>query len=444
MKAVETSKNMSLVKASDTKRRNFMRTIIIFQVVYLLVFNGLFASISVLSKAKYLLDIATLTLCVGLFEDRRDLYKIKGKAYYIPLLIYSIVCVGTAIAYKTPPLIFLWAIRNTFRFFVFFFGCIVYIQKDDIKRFCDFLIKLQFVNVPIILIQHFYFKQFTREEIRFPSDHISGIFGFNTGSNGLINIYICLVLIIILVDFFEREKIKWIHIFTLGNVMFCMAFAELKVFLPEAIVIFAICCLLYCKKIAKRPLLFASITLLFIFLMVVGVILMIELYPGTQKNFQKSYSEYEAATSSVYKLGRIGAFSKINDIFFKNDILKNLFGLGFGNCEYSNFSFLVSDFYQKYGDYNYRWFTHQMLYLETGAVGFVSFASFFISTAIQALVFFHKQPRNRKIAVFSIALSAVLFSNLWYNCIIRADFGYVCYFCLAFMPIFVNNKNYER
>lgn len=441
---METRVVNKLDKTSDIKRKNFMRILIICQIIYLLVFNGTFASFPVLSKIRYLTDIVTIALAVGLFFDRKSLYNLKGKAYYIPLLIYSIVCVSTAIAYKTPIIIFLWAVRNTFRFFVFFFACIVYVQKDDIKKFCDFIIKLQFINVPLMLIQHFYFKQFTREEVRFPSDHISGIFGFNTGSNGLINIYICIVLIIILIDFFEREKINWIHIFSLGNVMFCMAFAELKVFLPEAIVIFIICCFFYFRKIVQKPLLLAVITSLFIFCLIVGIILMIGLYPGTQKNFQKSYSEYEAATSSVYKLGRIGAFSKINDIFFKNDILKNLFGLGFGNCEYSNFSFLVSDFYQKYGDYNYRWFTHQMLYLETGAVGFISFASFFITMAIQALVVFCKQPSNKKTAVFSIALSAVLFSNLWYNCIIRADFGYICYFCLAFTPILINNKNYER
>lgn len=224
MKVVE----MSKCKASDMKRRNFMRMVIIFQIVYLLVFNGLFASITVLSKAKYILDVATLILCTGLFFDRLELYKIKGKVYYIPLLVYSIVCIVTAIIYKTDPLLFLWAVRNTFRFFVFFFACILYVRKEDIKRFFDLIIKLQFANLPLMVIQYFYFKPIPKAERGILADHVSGIFGSEIGGNGMLNIYLCIILIYILIDCYDNDKLKPMYILSLANVMVCAAFSELK------------------------------------------------------------------------------------------------------------------------------------------------------------------------------------------------------------------------
>lgn len=422
------------------KRSSFMRILILAQITYMFLFYGVFASFSLLSKVRYLTDIVTLILAVGLIADRRKLYRISGKAYYIPLLVYTIICIATAVVNKTEPLLFIWAVRNTFRFFIFFFACIIYVRKEDITKFCDFLLKLQLINFPLLLIEYFYFRQFPKKEIGILADRVSGIFGSEIGGNGCLNIYLCLVLIIVLINFFENGKIKPIHILSLANVTVCAAFSELKVFYLEAVAIYIICSIFYCRRIAKNPVQFIKLTVLCVFFLIAGFLLIFGIYPYTRKDFS-DLGRYERGTMLEYRLGRVKAFSNINELFFNDSIIKNLFGLGFGNCEYSSFSFLVSDFYKSYGDYNYRWFSHQMLYLETGAVGFVTFASFFVTMAIQSLVMFHKQPENRKIAVFSIAVAAVLFVTLWYNNMARSDFGYVCYFCLAFAPILINSNN---
>lgn len=427
------------VKSASEKRNTFMRGLILAQVAYLFIFYGFFLSVPVLSKLRYVTDLITLALLAGLFFDRQRLYKLKGKAYCIPLLVYTAVCIFTAVVGKTEPLLFLWAVRNTFRFFVFFFACVLYIKREDIKRFFDFLIKLQFVNLPVVIIEYIYFKPIPKAERGILADNIGGIFGTELGGNGILNIYLCLILIVVLINYYETEKFKPIHLFSIGNVMICAAFAELKVFFFEAVGIFVICSIFYIKKIIKKPLHFFKIFSYFVFSLFVCYLIMLQLYPYVERDFAGGYSGYEEKTSSVYKLGRIGAFSKINEIFFKDSLPLNLFGLGFGNCEYSSFSFLVSDFYKSYGDYNYRWFSHQMLYLETGIVGFISYALFFVATAVQALVLFHKKKKYRSICVFSIAVAAILFVTLWYNNIVRTDFGYVCYFCLAFVPFLINN-----
>lgn len=428
-------------RTKSEKRGAFMRGLILAQVAYMLVLDGFFASVPVVDKTRYLLDVITIILGMGIYFDKKIISRIKSKEYYFPLLIYAAICVVTAVTRKTEPLLFLWAVRNTFRFFVFFFACVIYIRKDDIKIFFDFLIRLQFVNLPAVIIEYIYFKPIPKAERGILADNIGGVFGAELGGNGILNIYICLILIIILISFYEREQLKPIHLFSIGNVMICAAFAELKVFFPEAIGIFVICSTFYIKKIRKKPLQFLKLLSYFAISLFAYYLIVLQLYPYVERDFSGGYSGYEERTSSVYKLGRIGAFSKINEIFFKDSLSLNLFGLGFGNCEYSAFSFLVSDFYKQYGDYNYRWFTHQMLYLETGIAGFISYASFFVTLAVQSLVFFHEKKEYRSVCVFSIAVSAILFITLWYNSLIRSDFAYVCFFCLAFVPLLINNDS---
>lgn len=225
-------------RTKSEKRGAFMRGLILAQVAYLFIFYGFFLSVPALSKLRYLTDIVALVLLVGLFFDREKLLKLKGKAYYVPLLVYTAVCIFTAVFGKTEPLLFLWAVRNTFRFFVFFFACVIYIRKDDIKIFFDFLIRLQFVNIPVMLIEYFYFKPFSKAEIGILADRISGIFGTEIGGNGRLNIYICFILIITLIDIYEKEKMSALNIFSLFNVMMCAAFSELKVFFRKRLLFF--------------------------------------------------------------------------------------------------------------------------------------------------------------------------------------------------------------
>lgn len=417
----------------------WMRILIYFQFIYLLVFDGFFLSIPILSKLHYLTDIVTLMLLLGIIFDWKKLLKIHGWVYYLPMFAYVLVCIISVIINYVKPMLFLWASRNTFRFFIFFFACILYLNHDDVLNIFDKLLKLQFINFPLAIIEFLYFYFLPYGAIDIPSDHVGGIFGIETGCNGRLNIYLCLVLIVCLVDIYEREKFKFLHIFVISTSMLCAALAELKAFFPEAVGILVIISILYIKKLFYRRLLFVKVIVLFAISFALGIVLMFQIYPHSSKVYS-DYSYYEKKSSVTYQLGRFGAFSKINEIFFSDSQTKRLFGFGFGNCEYSSFSMFTSDFYREYSYYHYRWFAHQMLYLETGLAGFATFSLFIVTIALQSFVMFLKSKRNRTIAAISVAFAAVVFVTLWYNCTIRTDFGYICYFFLAAVPVLQNER----
>lgn len=417
----------------------WMRILIYCQVIYLLVFDGFFLSFPILSKVHYLTDVVTLMLLLGIILDWKRLFRLHGYIYYIPMFAYIFVCIVTAIINRVDPFLFIWASRNTFRFFIFFFACMLYLRPSDITDFFDKLLKLQFINFPLAIIEYLYFSSLPYGTLDILQDHVSGIFGIETGGNGCLNIYLCLIVIACIVNMYEKGKIGFVHIFTISTSMLCAAISELKVFFPEVVGIFIIINILYFKKILTQPSLFVKISILIIVCFALGMVVMLQLYPYASKVYE-NYGSYEKKSSVTYQLGRVGAFSKINDLFFRDSVMGRLIGLGFGNCEYSSISLFTSDFYREYYFYHYRWFTHQMIYLETGLLGFITFSMFIISIALQSFVTFLKDKNSRKIAVISISFSAILFVNLWYNCIIRSDFGYICYFFLSAVPVLINGK----
>lgn len=420
------------------KRWKLMRGLIIAQVLYLLLFDGIFLSLPVVSKMHYLTDIVTLLLACGLICDCRSLFKLKGLWIMIPLVLYTIVCVGTAIANHVEFRLVLWAARNTFRFFVFFLACFRYLTRTDYEKFAKFLVRIQFVNFPLAVIETVYCQIFPKKVGAPLGDHVGGIFGMEVGCNSRLNIYLCLILVISLIEVLNRSKGGFRNfILICSTSMLCAAMAELKAFFFEAVALFLICCVLYIRSVK-----FTTILKLFGILAVCSggaFLAMYQLYPYSVSAFA-DYGAYEQGAANVYMISRTRAFSQINEMFFKDSIWKRLFGFGFGNCEYASYPIFTSDFYNVYGYLNYRWFSHQMLYLETGAVGFIAFSAFFVVTALQALLVFLRNDKNRAIAAFSVAISTLLLANLLYNNCIRSDFAYVSYLCLAAVPVLLNTN----
>lgn len=419
------------------KRKNIMRMLLLLEVVYVLLFDGFFQSITYFSWIHYTLDFANLILLCGLSLDIKSISKIKKDLWvFIPWLLYGIICVLSAVINKVNILLFLWALRNTFRFLIFFVSCIVYIDKEDMMKFLKMIVNLQFVNFPVVIIQFVYFK-LNRDQIEgIWFDHIGGIFGIETGCTGNLNFYLSLILIIVLVEVFEKKAITWKYTFVVMSAMLCAALSELKFFFFEVVAFFAVFVVLYIKKVN-----FVLIVKSFLILAFWGSVCFFLMYKvcPTSVKYLADYASYEKACSDVYKISRSHAFSDINNFFFGDSIVYRIFGLGFGNCENGRFSFLTSDFFNQYGAYNYRWFSHQMLYLETGILGFITFACFPVFIALHAFRIFLKDDSHRFIAAFTIGVAAITFICLWYNNIIRTDFAYVNYLCLSALLIFLRS-----
>lgn len=118
--------------------------------------------------------------------------------------------------------------------------------------------------------------------------------------------------------------------------------------------------------------------------------------------------DYATATfDEGYRIPRVGSFQVINNLFLRTPI-KEWFGLGIGNCDTSAFSFLQSDFYRAYGDYNYRWFTNQWTYLECGIGGFGLYVFFFVTLIITLLAKLKRYPNAIRPYMIASAISQSL------------------------------------
>lgn len=423
------------------KRKDVMRAIIIFEVIYMLIVDGVFLSLPVVSSFHYVLDLANIVLIGGLVIDVKDVLKIKDKWIFIPWILYAAVCIISVAVNSIDILLFLWAVRNTFRFVIFFLSCIVYVRKDDVKKFMKLMLNLQFINFPIVVIQYIYCK-INKEVIEgIWLDHIGGIFGMETGCSGRLNIYLAVIFIIALAELFEKEKITWRFLFISLSAILCASFSEIKFFVAESIILLFVLTVLYIKKV--RFTLTLETVLIHLLFCLIGVVVMHYAISPLATKALNNYNRYELMASDVYQISRSHAFSQINSLFFDNDVMKKIFGLGFGNCEFAKFSFLISDFYKQYGEYNYRWFSHQMIYLETGYAGFITFAGIFVTVAIQSFKTFLKDNSNRFMAAVAVAVAALTFVNLWYNNAIRTDLGYINYFLLAVCMIFTQ-RDFEK
>ena len=180
---------------------------------------------------------------------------------------------------------------------------------------------------------------------------------------------------------------------------------------------------------------FRKIIALFIAIVaiVIGLILLGTYYPDMLDNLIDIDSILNYATVTYdegYRLPRLGSFFVINDLFFNNDVLSNLFGIGFGNSETSSFSFLQSNFYNRYGDYNYRWFTHQWIFIEEGYIGFITFLSIFVAMLI-CLLKNKNQDQDNYYKIVAIGTVLCCIASIWYNATLKVDMQYLAYFSMA-------------
>lgn len=421
-----------------TQRVNLMRSLIYAQILFLLLFAGFFGSVPILSSIHYLTDVVTLILLIGVIRERKVLFYVKEQCILIPMIIYISVCLLSVALNGGSIALVLWAARNTYRFFVFYCACICYLEEEDLQKFVKFIVGLQIINFLLVIVEFVFLTVWPEYQTGWKQDMIGGIFGMRKGCNGALNIFLCMVFtagIIRILEDAMSEK-KWLYL-CLSTVL-CASLAEVKIFFLEMWFICLPCVLLLHKQKKLKQIL----KLLLILAVTCGtcVLLMHYMYPYSKGRFL-NYLHYEEAHSvDAYRIGRLSAFRQINELFFGESLKYQWIGFGFGNCEYSRFGVFTSDFYKLYGDYNYRWFTHQMLYLETGILGVVSFACILGTASLQALAYVFKKREHWGLSLFACVMAGIFLINLIYNNNIRGDYAYIDYACLAIVPILVNRE----
>lgn len=403
------------------------------QLVLVLVMFWLRDVLSFPSSITYMTDVLLLFLLVK--EYKNIFSNIKTSNSKVQIIVFSLILINMflgAIINLVNPVLFLWGMRNNLRFYLFFFLCIGVLRKKDVYIFIKILKKFYWINFFLCLYQ--YFIQ------GLSNDYLGGIFGISQGCNAYINVFLCIIMSIILGEYFSKKiTIFKFLLYIITNILLA-TLCELKIFYIEFIIMFIL--LILKTKISFKSILICSLGVLGTG---VGVFFMLKYNPEIFNIFlNKNSLNYYLAGNGYTNSGDLNRFTAIQEIynqFFKGSIKFSLFGFGLGSCEHSSFKFLESDFYIKYGYLNYRWMTHAWVYLEQGIVGILLLLLFFIK------IFKFNLEKKRIIPtctyIVTLVYIPICILGLIYNCALQIEVTYLIAFMCSIPYVLVKEKNLE-
>ncbi len=403
--------------------------LIYFQIVYNLILCFLTSVLGLPHFLNYVTDIVTVLLFVTLRKKIFHMYVKSGyrSALCVIGLFWAIVSL-TALFNLVPFLLYVWAVRNVFRFYVFFLACGTFLEAQDVDRIFEILYKFQYLNIVLCLYEHFV--------LGCEQDNLGGIFGTGSGCNGPLNLYLFILLTWAFSKYMAKKLALTKLLVILASSLCIGAVAELKVLFLEFVLIAGMVFFLFKPSIKHAFFIAAGAIALFI-----GLMTMRNVFEGAFNTLMDKEKLLKTAASSYVggeSFSRAGALQQISKNYFHNKISRVLFGYGFGACETS--AYFQSDFYRLYGEIaRYRWFGHAMLFLETGLVGLISYILFFIDTARYAFIRMKALAERKYHAVIVIVISTLSIAMTWYNLSLRTESAYLVFFVLAIVSVDVRS-----
>lgn len=391
----------------------------LFVLFFTLMMEALIAEAHLPGTIRYLNDLFVFALLLAMLVRPGRTARAVGMPVVFIFFSLILIFTASAIINGVKMTLYFWALRNTFRGFVFFFACATYLSKEDLPIIFNRLLILQLISLVLALYQRFVLK--------LNMDHTGGIFGHGNGAG--VNPFNALLFAYYLnVYLADKVCINKLVTATLSSLVIA-AIAEEK-FTFVIFVLITLVSILLTK--ASRKL---TIALIVICVAVcVGMSVLQELSPVMFDILTSADAaeNYLTSMDSGYKLPRVGSFAIINKLIFHHDLQKELFGIGFGNGEYSTFSFLVGPYYERFGNLQYRWFTHQWTFLECGYLGFFTYLAFFVALACSVYFARFKFDKSKRyLLTCGFALTISVTASIWYNCALKTDMCYISFFSLA-------------
>lgn len=403
------------------------------QLFYVLTIKILISDFGIPSIANYVTDIFMLLigLCAIMkYIKEKPKLHIKGPILCVLFLFLSSVL--GLIMNGQSMLLYVWGFRNIYRFFIFFFGCAVLLEKEDIAKIFKILYVYLFINV--ILSTYQYFIQ------KLGQDYIGGSFGTLKGCNAYMNIYLVILFAYYFVMFQNKKASLRKFLLVLVMSLYIAAISELKIFYLEIIVIIILSFIL--AKPNKRTIILVILSLIGVY---IAINLLYMIYPGFKDFFtldgMLNYSN-GGGYSNEDNINRTTALGSITDLFLDSPS-KVLFGIGMGSAEVSQFSAFNSDFYIRYQYLAYDWFSHAFMLLENGYVGFILYTLFFIAIFLGTVKINRRTHNtNRPIYMVIEILACICILLMWYNSSLRMESAYLLYIVLT-IP-FVLYKDFDK
>ena len=242
-------------------------------------------------------------------------------------------------------------------------------------------------------------------------DNVGGLWGTTAGVNGYTNIHLVLSNIFALV-LLSKKRISY---FLTACIILCSciqaAVAELKFFFIEFVILLSLTFIFSKNKIRLLPIITASF-----FVLSLGLSLLVFVYDYTENFFTfdsiSSYSEKSYASHSA-GMDRMTALPLIKTMFLTT-IDKFLLGIGLGNAEIT--TLYTPIFMQKFEFLHIYFFSHGMLFLETGLLGLILYYLFFLLP-----VPYYYRNRTNEDSQTALVLTFLILTFTFYNQSMRID-----------------------
>lgn len=394
-----------------------VNTLLIF-IIYFCIFWGILHDLFKLPGVFLFLNDFALAICFIFSIKNRKEYPGEKIIGFFTLSYFLIESVSYLFNFVSP-FHFLFGLRNNFRYYIFFLVCVKTMNGNRVSKIIRAFDFFFYLNAVVMLIQRFIFG--------YEQDFLGGLFGFSYGCNGSLNVFFIIITSLTLIGTLNKSESMNKCILKCGLCFVLAALAELKIYFFEFVVIliFAICVTRFSWR--KVFIIVGSI-----FGIIVGVNLLVRLFPGFEGFFSYEGMMRIVAAGSYSESGAFNRFTfipYINLRFFNNDVMR-LLGMGLGNCELSSIGLFDTDFYHSYSWMHYDWFQSVFIYLEQGLFGLFMVILFFVLIILLCFSFIKKTGPNyfAKVAITCAILSIVL---VFYNQSMRTEVGYLMYFMMS-------------
>lgn len=419
---------------------NICVNIISFQIYYNCIIKLLITRFGLPSVFNYVTDIViyilTLMLIANLIKFRSliDVVK-KSKLFIGSAFIMFLLGTISALLNKSGFLLYIWGIRNMYRYYIFFIACIVFLKKKDVEKIFKNLFYILVINLLLVTYQYFV--------LGLSGDYLGGTFGIEKGANTYMNTFLMVVSIYYLSMFIKKQKsIVYVLISLVGSV-YIATLSEVKMIFIEVIILL-ILAISMDRFTIKEMLKKLNVLLVIIILFRISIPILYKIYPMFDNffNFSTILTPNPNGYSNSGDLDRLSALNTLYDKFFSDEILKFLFGFGIGSAEYSSFSFLTSDFYRNYTYLNYTWFSHAFVFIEYGAIGLIMYVFTFISIIFDTFKIKYKVGIDEGLILTCRMTSIICLLFIVYNSTLRTEGAYIIYFVLAIPYILLKEKKH--
>lgn len=379
---------------------------------------------------KFLADVALAVLLFKIFLISRDIVITKQ---FFPFL----VLIGTFFAYVTVTYFlnyesifyYIWGLRNYFRFYVAFMAYVIFFEWCDAKKCLKIFDWLYVINFLVVLIQY---------ALGYDQDYLGGIFGVQKGCNGGLLVFLAVVLTKSVLSFMRNEEsAKKSIAFTFMGLLIS-ALAELKVFFIMFIVIILMAAIMTRSSVKKTLYFTFCAVLIMIFSTLLSV--MYDEFSRFLSWDKLMATLFNPNYATKEDIGRFTAIPTISE-YFLHGFWDKLFGMGLGNADSSSLDLFNTPFFDMYGSLHYAIFSYSFLYLETGVIGLLLYAAFFVIAFFVALRLYLAKKADELVCQLSMVFSVMCVIFMFYNIALRSEMSaYLAFFVLA-LPL-ISSKHF--